>query len=317
MWLLFAISTFLMWGIADLFYKKGNNEEEKYSHLKTTILVGFVMGITAIITILIKGIDYDFRNILIYSPVSLMYILSMAIGYFGLRYLELSVSSPIQNASGAVTCILLIIVLKEMPGILSIIAVAIISLGVILLGVFEKRKEDEYERQENKKYKIGFIAFLMPIFYCIIDSLGTFFDGIYLDDIETTPLVNVTEETFEDVANISYELTFLFIAIILFIFVRFIKKEKMEIPKQKDRFFAAIFETAGQFTYVYAMSGNGIIAAPVVASYCVCSTILARVFLKEKLTLAQYLAVSLVIIGIIILGIVEGLDINVESIIRT
>ena len=317
MWLLFAISTFLMWGIADLFYKKGNKEEEKYSHLKTTILVGFVMGITAIITILIKGIDYDFRNILIYSPVSLMYILSMAIGYFGLRYLELSVSSPIQNASGAVTCILLIIVLKEMPGILSIIAVAIISLGVILLGVFEKRKEDEYERQENKKYKIGFIAFLMPIFYCIIDSLGTFFDGIYLDDIETTPLVNVTEETFEDVANISYELTFLFIAIILFIFVRFIKKEKMEIPKQKDRFFAAIFETAGQFTYVYAMSGNGIIAAPVVASYCVCSTILARVFLKEKLTLAQYLAVSLVIIGIIILGIVEGLDLSIDSIIRT
>ena len=317
MWLLFAISTFLMWGIADLFYKKGNNEEEKYSHLKTTILVGFVMGITAIITILIKGIDYDFRNILIYSPVSLMYILSMAIGYFGLRYLELSVSSPIQNASGAVTCILLIIVLKEIPGILSIIAVAIISLGVILLGVFEKRKEDEYERQENKKYKIGFIAFLMPIFYCIIDSLGTFFDGIYLDDIETTPLVNVTEETFEDVANISYELTFLFIAIILFIFVRFIKKEKMEIPKQKDRFFAAIFETAGQFTYVYAMSGNGIIAAPVVASYCVCSTILARVFLKEKLTLAQYLAVSLVIIGIIILGIVEGLDLSIDSIIRT
>lgn len=317
MWLLFAISTFLMWGIADLFYKKGNNEEEKYSHLKTTILVGFVMGITAIITILIKGIDYDFRNILIYSPVSLMYILSMAIGYFGLRYLELSVSSPIQNASGAVTCILLIIVLKEMPGILSIIAVAIISLGVILLGVFEKRKEDEYERQENKKYKIGFIAFLMPIFYCIIDSLGTFFDGIYLDDIETTPLVNVTEEIFEDVANISYELTFLFIAIILFIFVRFIKKEKMEIPKQKDRFFAAIFETAGQFTYVYAMSGNGIIAAPVVASYCVCSTILARVFLKEKLTLAQYLAVSLVIIGIIILGIVEGLDLSIDSIIRT
>ena len=317
MWLLFAISTFLMWGIADLFYKKGNKEEEKYSHLKTTILVGFVMGITAIITMLIKGIDYDFRNILIYSPVSLMYILSMAIGYFGLRYLELSVSSPIQNASGAVTCILLIIVLKEMPGILSIIAVAIISLGVILLGVFEKRKEDEYERQENKKYKIGFIAFLMPIFYCIIDSLGTFFDGIYLDDIETTPLVNVTEETFEDVANISYELTFLFIAIILFIFVRFIKKEKMEIPKQKDRFFAAIFETAGQFTYVYAMSGNGIIAAPVVASYCVCSTILARVFLKEKLTLAQYLAVSLVIIGIIILGIVEGLDLSIDSIIRT
>ena len=308
MWLLFAISTFLAWSIADLFYKLGNDENEKYTHLKTSIFVGLVMGITAIATILIKGIDYNFKNIIIYAPVSLMYIFSMVIGYFGLRYLELSVSSPIQNASGAVTCILLIIVLRELPDTLSLIAVMVITVGVVLLGVFEKKKEDDYIKEENKKYKIGFIAFLFPIFYCIIDALGTFFDGLYLDDITTTPLVGVTEETFEDIANISYELTFLFIAIILFIYVRFIKKERIELPKQKSRIFAAIFETAGQFTYVYALSGNGIVAAPVIASYCVGSAILARIFIKEKLTVPQYIAVSLVIAGIILLGIVEGLD---------
>ena len=308
MWFIYALSTFLMWGIADLFYKKGNVENEKYSHLKTSIFVGLVMGITAILTIIIKGINYDFRNILIYLPVSLMYILSMVLGYFGLRYLELSVSSPIQNASGAVTAILLIIVLKELPNTLSIVAISVITVGVILLGIFEKKKEDDYEKTQNQKYKIGFIAFLFPIFYCIIDSLGTFFDGIYLDDIETTPLLGVTEETFEDIANISYELTFLIAAVFLFVFVRFIKRERIELPKQKDRLLAAIFETAGQFTYVYALSGNGIVAAPVIASYCVCSAILARIFLKEKLTVPQYLAVSLVVTGIIILGAIEGMD---------
>ena len=32
MWMMYAILTFFLWGIADLFYKKGNNENDKYSH---------------------------------------------------------------------------------------------------------------------------------------------------------------------------------------------------------------------------------------------------------------------------------------------
>ena len=92
----------------------------------------------------------------------------------------------------------------------------------------------------------------MPIFYCIIDSLGTFFDAYYLDDIATTPLINVTEATFENVANTSYELTFFICAILIFIFLTFIKKEKIVLNKQKDRVSAAVFETLGQFSYVYA-----------------------------------------------------------------
>ena len=121
MWFVFALLTFFAWGAADLFYKKGNTEEERFSHLKTSITVGLVMGVTAIATLLIKGIDYDFRNLLVYLPVSAMYILSMTVGYFGLRYLEVSVSSPIQNASGAVSALLLMIVLREIPDVLSII----------------------------------------------------------------------------------------------------------------------------------------------------------------------------------------------------
>ncbi len=307
MWLVFALITFFAWGTADLFYKRGAVREERFSHLKTSITVGVVMGLTAIVTLIVKGIAYDPMNLLVYLPVSAMYILSMTVGYFGLRYLELSVSSPIQNASGAVTCILLILVLREMPGALSLTAVGLISVGVVLLGVFEKQKERLPVREEEKKYRIGFVAFLMPILYCVIDSLGTFLDGLYLDDITTTPLRGVTEETIEDVANISYELTFLIAAMVLFVYVCVIKKEKLFVRSQGDRTAAAVFETGGQFAYVYAMSGNAVIAAPLVASYCVCSAILARIFLREKLTWKQYAAVVMVISGILILGVVEGL----------
>ncbi len=308
MWLLFAFMTFVAWGTADLFYKKSNNESEKYSHLKTSVMVGLIMGLCAAGTIIIKKIDYDPKNLLIYLPVSAMYILSMTVGYFGLRYLELSVSSPIQNASGAVSCIMLMIFLHEIPDKFSLIAVFLITLGVILLGIAEARGNEKLPESENGKYRKSLTAFMMPIAYCIIDSLGTFFDGRYLDDISSTPLVNVTGDNLEDVANISYELTFFAVAVILFIYIRIIKKEKFALTRQGSRIAAASFETAGQFAYVYALSGNAVVAAPVVASYCICSALLARLFLKEKLTAKQYTAVALVISGIIILGIIEGIE---------
>ncbi len=308
MWFLFALITFFAWGTADLFYKKGAVEHERYSHLKTSIMVGIVMGVVAIGTIIFGKVDYDPINLLIYLPVSAMYILSMTVGYFGLRYLELSISSPIQNASGAVSCLIMMIVLRQLPGIWEGVAIVLITLGVVMLGVFERQKEAAFESEHNKKYKIGFVAFLMPIAYCVIDSLGTALDGIYLDDFSTTPLKNVTEANFEDVANISYMLTFFIIAVILAVFVYGIKKEPIRIKGQGSRGLAAVCEAAGQFTYVYAISGNGMVAAPMIASYCVASVVLARIFLKEKLSLKQYAMVSLVFAGILLLGIVEGLS---------
>ena len=70
---------------------------------------------------------------------------------------------------------------------------------------------------------------------------------------------------------------------------------------------AAIFETAGQFSYVYAMSGNGAVAAPMIAAYCIVSILLSRIFLKEKLPARQYATVAVIIAGIILIGIAEGL----------
>ena len=307
MWFIYALITTVVWGIADLFYKRGADESDKYSHLKTSMIVGGIMGLHAIYLLVFGNINYDFTNILIYFPVSFMYILSMTIGYFGLRYLELSISSPIQNASGAVVCILCLLILEQTMDIMSSVAVALICLGVIALGILERAKIKKFEAENDRKYKIGLIAFMMPVLYCIIDSLGTFFDAYYLDDITTTPLRNVTLDTFENVANISYELTFLFCAVIIFIFLKFFKKEKLFSFKQKDRTFAAIFETIGQATYVFAMSGNGIVAAPMIASYCMVSVILSRIFIKEKLTKKQYAVVAVVIIGIILLGVAEGI----------
>ena len=309
MWFVYALACMLAWGAADLFYKKGADPEEKHSHLWTSVAVGFVMGLHALYLLLTLEGSYDPKNILIYLPVSSMYILSMTVGYFGLRYLQLSISSPIQNSSGALTCILCLVILGQAMDLLSAVGVVLICLGIFFLGLIEYKKDKEENplNEADKKYSIGFVAFLMPILYCILDAAGTFFDAYYLDDVEATPLVGVTEANFENVANISYELTFLIVGILLMIYLVFIKKEKLVLKKQGNRITAAVLETAGQAAYVYAMSGQGVVAAPMIASYSIVSLILSRIFLKEKLTKKQYAMVLTVMIGIALLGLAEGL----------
>lgn len=302
MWLVFTIATTLLWGIAELFYKKGSHEERKYDHLRVCVLVGAVMGIHAVFTLLTSDIAYDPKNLIAYLPVSLCYIVSMACSYFGIRFIEESLSDPIENTAGAMCSLLCVIFLGEAISAPVWVAIGVIVIGII--GVSYTEKTAGAERNKRLGKKLAIVAFMMPFCYAIIDALGSFLDIFFLD-METSPLVGVTEENIELVANVSYELTFAIVGLILFIFMM-CKKVKFELPKQGDKIAAAVCETAGQLTYVYAMSGNGAIAAPILSSVCVVSLILSRIFLKEKLTKKQYLFIFIIIIGILMLAVLEG-----------
>ena len=304
-WLFFSIATALLWGAAELFYKKGALPNEKYSHLKICVCVGAVMGAHAIFTLLTKDIGYDPINLLVYLPVSLLYIISMAFSYFGMRFLEESISDPIENTSGAICSLLCVVFLGESLSPLTIVAICIIVIGVLGVGFLENKGETVRKKTLGKKLAI--IAFCMPFVYALLDAFGSFVDIFYLDDFATTPLIGVTEETIEDVANTSYELTFALFALCLFIFMKAKKVKFGSVPKQKDKILAAVFETAGQFTYVYALSGNGAIAAPIISSVCVVSLLLSRIFLKEKLSWKTYAFIAVVIIGILVLAVSEEL----------
>ena len=304
-WLFFSIATALLWGAAELFYKKGALPNEKYSHLKICVCVGAVMGAHAIFTLLTKDINYNPINLLYYLPVSLLYIISMAFSYFGMRFLEESISDPIENTSGAICSLLCVIFLKESLTPLSVFAIVVIVIGVLGVGFLENKGETTRKKSLGKKLAI--VAFCMPFVYALLDAFGSFVDIFYLDDIASTPLMRVTENTIEDVANTSYELTFALFALGLFIFMKAKKVKFGPIPQQKDKVLAAVFETAGQFTYVYALSGNGAIAAPIISSVCIVSLLLSRIFLKEKLSRKTYAFIAVVIIGILLLAISEEL----------
>ena len=120
MWFIYTVVTLMFWAVADLFYKIGAKEDDKYSHLKTGIMVGLVMGIHATIYWFVNDISFGLIDMLKYLPVSFFYIASMVIGYKGLRYLELSISSPIQNCSGVITSILLFVIFRDSLALLDV-----------------------------------------------------------------------------------------------------------------------------------------------------------------------------------------------------
>ena len=306
-WLFFSIATAVLWGTAELFYKKGAQPNEKYSHLKICVWVGIVMGAHAIFTLLTQDIHYNPLNIIRYLPVSLFYIISMAFSYFGMRFLEESISDPIENTAGVICTLLFVIFLQESISWLTWVAIAVITVGV--LGVSFLENKGDTPRRKNLGKKLAIVAFCMPFVYALLDAFGTFLDDAFflVEDITKTPLVDVTADTIEDVANTSYELTFAVFALGLFIFMKAKKVKFGPIPQHKDKFLAAVFETAGQFTYVYALGGVDAIAAPILSSVCVVSLVLSRIFLKEKLSWKTYAFIAVVIIGILLLAVSEEL----------
>ena len=299
-WFWFAIIALLCWSGSDFFSKIGcRDPKDKYGHLKMVMAVGVVMGIHAAYEIFVGGVEISWSVILTYLPVSLLYILSMAMGYIGLRYIELSISSPICNASGALVAVVAIVSGTADPMAWpQYLAIALACIGVIGLGFVEANEDEQLRaaRQEasNFKYAKSWLALALPLAYCVLDAAGTFADDLVLETLN------------EDSANVAYELTFLSAGIVCFIYTCVIKKQKLLPKMEAPKYIGAIFETAGQLFYIYALaSGESALAAPIIASYCMVSVLWSRIFLKEKLSWKHYACILVTFAGILIMGIYD------------
>ena len=298
MWFWLSLIALLCWSGSDLFSKIGcQGEDDKLSHLKMVIAVGVVMGLHAAYEVFIGGVEINPGVFATYLPVSLLYISSMAIGYLGLRYIELSISSPICNSSGAIVAMLCLItggIGEIVP--MQLLATALVCIGVIGLGFVEAHEDEGLRaaRQDaaNRHYAKYWLALALPVIYCLLDALGTFADSLVLETLN------------EDSANVAYELTFLLAGLVCFVYVVFIKKDRLLPRREAPKYVGALFETAGQFAYIYAIadSAHVAMAAPIISSYCVASVLWSRIFLKEKLSKKHYAMIALVVVGIAVLG---------------
>lgn len=303
-WFWFSLIALLFWSGSDIFSKIGCcGEKDKTAHLKMVVAVGVVMGLHAGYMLVFGGVTITWDVIWTYLPVSLLYIFSMALGYIGLRYIELSISSPICNSSGAVVAVLCILsgglaALEGADPLPVLCAVGAVCAGVIGLGIVEAREDDELRarRQEhaNRKYAKSWLAICLPIAYCLLDAAGTFADSLVLETLN------------EDAANVAYELTFLVAGLVCLAYL-LIRREKFTFKAELPKYVGAACETVGQFFYINALADEDhvMLSAPIIASYCVLSAVWGRIFLKEKLSKKHYVMIALVVIGIVVLGIYD------------
>ena len=338
----FALIALFAWSGSDLFSKKGTYQKDKLSHWRVIFMVGAVMGLHALITIVATLIfgdslaeanpfmvslfytDFVPLDFIKYLPVSFLYLLAMVIGYVGLRYIELSISSPICNASGSLALILIVLlgafgVFSEPAslGVIEIIAVILITFGIVWLGYVEYHEDEDVKlirsQGGNFKYTTSFIAILIPIIYLLLDAFATVGDEIVYD-------IGLFESDYA--ANTAFEFTSLCFAIFAFVWVKFVKKQNFfsiktqetlddgsvvnkTVPLSKFLVYGGICETIGQIFYMAVVASDFVQGLPMISSYCVLSVVWSRILLKEKLSLKHYIAIFATLLGIVGLALAE------------
>lgn len=314
MWILFSILTVLLWGTSETIFKSVSNNERN-TVLKLIACNGIMMGIVAIILIpivvFVKKEPINIDVILTYLPVAAIYITSMFCTYKAMRYVKVSILSPVQNSSCVIVTILCVVVLKQVLAWYQVLAIILIVAGLIMLSINKDETklldlpEGEERISKAQAYKLYLTGFAFALGYLLLDGIGGFMDDYMLEaDLSAEQL------------NIAYSLIYFVVGLIAYIYLKATKKiERLyDIKNDKKKILGTLIETAGQYTYIYAFAfGAAAIASPFVAAYSVVTIILSRIFLKEKLKLRQYAMIVMVMIGLVILSI-EGEEVEAEEI---
>ena len=243
-------------------------------------------------------------------PINIFYVVAMYFGLLGAKHLDASVVSPLENIDGAMTAIILYFFflltgkshVTESIGIVDIIGTVMITFGVILLGIQEQKlsKQENISGKEKKKHRLGALALLFPLVYNLADAVSMVATGIMVS--------GETEYSIPDIDYIFFEsLAFFIFTVFVWLYLLIFKKYVYNPFKRKERYScgAAICETLGTTAFTFAVAISPVLTSPITASYCLVTIILARLFLKERLTKKQYLSLVLLVSGIALLGVSE------------
>lgn len=322
MWFIFAVAATFAWGLEEVFLKGGTDENDSLSHHRLTACRGLIMGIAGLCLLPFSESGLPLPQLIMANKLFLliptMYAVSLLLANNTYRYLDASVNAPIQGSSGAFPPIILIIwyffagkinTIWDEVSVLDLIATAVIIAASIGLAVIQQKLADgEISTETGKKVKLGALAFIFPIIFCLADATDTVLCGVMLDD-----QIGQGLGSFDYV--ILYLLTFGVIGFgsWLRLFQAERKPYNMFRKSEMQKISGGVMETIAQSLYVFGMAEKPTLVAPIIASYPIISVFLSRIILKEKLLPKQYACVAVVIMGILMLGVSEGLKSRAEE----
>ena len=243
-------------------------------------------------------------------PLCVFYAIALFFGLLGAKHLDASVVSPLENIDGAMAAIILYFFflftghshITDKIGLVQLVGTVAIVAGVVLLGIQEQSlsKQETHLSENKKRHRLGALALIFPIVYNLVDAVSMVAVGI-----------TVSEETEVAIPDIDFfifeSLGFVVVAICVWFYMLIIKKYKYNPFKKEElvRCGAATGETFGTMAFTFAVGISPILTAPITSSYCLVTIVLARIFLKERLTKKQYLSLAFLVVGIALLGVSE------------
>ena len=243
-------------------------------------------------------------------PLCIFYTIALFFGLLGKKHLDASVVSPLENIDGAMAAIILYFFflftgrshVTDSINVVNMVATVSIVVGVVLIGIQEHKlsKQDYVLEEDKKKHRLGALALIFPIIYNLVDAISMVALGITVSEEAEVSLPDIDFFIFE---SLGFVVVAIFIWLYMYIFKNFIynpfKKEELV------RCAAATGETFGTMAYILAVGKNPILTAPISSSYCLVTIVLARIFLKERLTKKQYMSLAFLVIGIALLALSE------------
>lgn len=320
-WIILAISCMVLWSATDILYKISSDQNDSLSQYKTFVWVGIVTAVTACVMSICSDTFLDsvkmVKGELVYLvPLCLVYAAALFFSILGKKYLAASVVSPLENIDGALAAIIIyfyyLLTGYTHPSYainhLDFVAVVSVLIGIILLGSQEQAlmRQESHLSEDKKKHRLGAMALFFPILYNLMDGfLIAEINGI---NGNSGIVTQGTENSIPAIDIFIFEcIGIAIVAICIWLYMNIVKKYKYNPFKKQElmRSGAAIGETFGTMTFIFAASLNPVFTAPVISGYCLITMVLARIFLKERLTKKQYISLAFVILGIALLGINE------------
>lgn len=325
-WFLLALATILLWGIADVLHKASLDPNDPVSHYKNFVWTGIIMALAGYIMstwseTLLDSVKMVAGDVLYLIPLCFVYAAAMLLSLLGTKHLAVSVVTLLENINGALIAIIIYyyylltgyIHPSYTFGVVDFIATGVIIVGVIMLGRQEQAlfRQEMLRGEEKKKHRFGALALFFPLLYALIDV----FSIAEISGVSgNSGIVAVgTEDAIPAIDFFIFECAgFAVASLCIWLYLAIVKKciYNPFQPEEMVRCGAAMGETFGTMTFIFAAAVNPVLTGPVTSLYCFVTILLARIFLKERLTKKQYVSMAFLAAGIILMGISEIISVK-------
>jgi len=278
---IFAIISFLGWGVADFLAKRVVDKIGALWSLLIMQIIGIVpIVIYSLLFLKIPLLSLQMLGILALS--SFLLIFAYLIFYKAIKYGPISIVSPIAASGSAITILISVLFFAEALTLAQALAIAVIFLGVVLVSV-----------KWNKSSKKVFASYgaLLALF----TMLGWGF---------AFPLMKINMNVIGPV----FTLLLVRFFSIVFLSIYSSRQNRPVIDNSKVWLYLITIGLVDAFAFLAYYIGVSMdylsIISPVSSSYPAVTIILAYIFLKERVQNIQKIGIVLILLGLILISVI-------------